>query len=172
MTVRRHYTRRAEKLDIKCAADYTTHPFVEALKNDYHSVGVHPMVFGAFGKTDAHTLRTIKQCAKYAAARAENSNVTPLNNTIQKGSAYQVILTQSRRALGVLAVRTATEIKIRRTSLIRKTRTEVNTAAQPEHRRFWENSGNPFWCQNRDNEENFNEFYAYHTQYNNFYTDV
>jgi len=147
-------------------------PFSGALKNHFNSGGVHPVVFGAFGETNQATMRMIKKCAKYAAARSENSDVTPLSNTLQKGTAYHVMLTQFRRALGVLAVRTAAETKIRRTALIRRTRTEANAAAQPEQRRFWEDSGNPFWYQNRDNEEHFHEFYAYHTQYNNFYTDV
>lgn len=30
MTVRRDYTQSAQKLDIACAENYTTHPFVEA----------------------------------------------------------------------------------------------------------------------------------------------
>ena len=103
----------------------------------------------------------------------ENSDVTPLSNTMQKGTSYQVMLTQFSRAIGVLAVRTAAETKIRRTELIRATRTEANAAAQPEQRNFYENSpGNPFWYQNRDNEEYFHEFFAYHAHYNNFYTDA
>ena len=163
---------RAEKLDEKCASNYTTHPFAEALKNHFHSGGVHPLVFGAFGETNKATERLIKACAKYGASRMENSDVTPLSNTMQKGTAYHVMLTQFRRAIGVLAVRTAAETKIRRTELIRATRTEANAAAQPEQRNFYENSGNPFWYQNRDNEEHFHEFYAYHAQYNNFYTDA
>ena len=171
-SVRRDYARRAEELDEKCAEDYTTHPFSEALKNNYNSGGVHPIVFGAFGETDNHTSKMVKLCAKFAAARSENSDVTPLSDTIQKGSAYHVMLTQFRRALGVLAVRTAAEIKIRRTTLIGQTREEAWAMAQPEGRRFWEDSGNPFWYKNRDNEENFHEFYAYHTQYDNFHTDV
>ena len=54
--VRRSYMLAAEKLDIKCGANYTTHPFSEALKNNFNSGGVHPVVFGAFGETnDAST---------------------------------------------------------------------------------------------------------------------
>jgi len=106
--VRRLYMLAAEKLDIKCGANYTTHPFSEALKNNFNSGGVHPVVFGAFGETNEASMRMIKKCAKYPAARSENADVTPLNNTLQKGTAYHIMLTQFRRALGVLAVRTAT----------------------------------------------------------------
>jgi len=38
LRVRRDYMMRAEKLDEKCASNYTTHPFAEALKNQIHSV--------------------------------------------------------------------------------------------------------------------------------------
>lgn len=82
--MRRDYIRWAEMLDEKCAENYTTHPFSEALKNSFHSSGVHPIVFGAFGETNADSERLNKKCAKYAAARAENADVTPLNNTMQK----------------------------------------------------------------------------------------
>ena len=91
---------------------------------------------------------------------------------MQKGSAYQVMLTQFRRAMGVLAVRTVAEIKIKRIELLQAIHTEANAAARPENRRFYDNPGNPFWYQNRDNEENFLELYAYHTQNDNFYTNV
>ena len=172
MRVQRDYMMRAEKLDEKCASSYNTHPFAEALKNHFHSGGVHPLVFGAFGETNKETQRLIKTCVKNAASRMENSDVTPLSNTMQKGTAYQVMLIQFRRAMGVLAIRTTAETKIRRTELIRATRTETNAAAHPEQRKFYENAGNPcFWYKNRDNEEHFHKFYAYHAQYNNFYTD-
>ena len=95
-SVRRDYARRAEELDEKCAEDYTTHPFPEALKNNYSSGGVHLIVFGAFGETDNHTLKMVKLCAKFAATRSENSDVTPLSDTIQKDSAYQIMSTQFR----------------------------------------------------------------------------
>ena len=110
-------------------------------------------------------------CAKNASIRAENADVTPLNNTQQKGSNYQVMLTQFRRAIGVLSVRTMAEVKLRRTHFIRSSKIEANAAAQPEHRQYYENESNPFWYQNRRNQENFREFYAYHGQYNTEYTE-
>ena len=113
-----------------------------------------------------------KKCAKYAAARAENSDLTPLNNTTQKGNMYKVMLTQYCRALGALEVRTSAEPKLRRTALIRQSRSEANATAQPTYRRYYYNEGNSFWYQNRRNKENFNELYAYHTQYENYYTDI
>lgn len=95
-----------------------------------------PVVFVAFGKTHKSTKHIIKKCAKYDAARSEHSDVIPLSNTMQKGTAYQVMLTQFRRAIGVLSVRTIAEIKIRRTRLMRRTFMEVNVVVQPEQEDF------------------------------------
>lgn len=50
MTVRRDYAQHADKLDIKCAEKYTTHPFDEALKDGFNSGGIHLINFGSFGK--------------------------------------------------------------------------------------------------------------------------
>ena len=164
--------RRAEKLDIECTDEDTTEPFKNALKNKFNSGGVHPLVFGAFGETNTECDKMIRMCAKYAATRAENADVTPLNNTRQKGSSYQVMLTQFRRAIGVLSMRTMAEVKLRRTHFIRSSKNAANAAAQPEHRRYYENESNPFWYQNRRNQETFQEFYAYHAQYSNESTEV
>ena len=50
MRVRREYMMRAEKLDTKCGANYTAHPFSKALKNDFNFGGVHPIFFSVFGE--------------------------------------------------------------------------------------------------------------------------
>ena len=84
---------RAQNLDEKCAGNYTTHPSTEALNNHFHSSGVHPLLFGAVGETNVETEKLIKTCAKYAASWMDNSDVTPLSNTMQKGTAYQVMIT-------------------------------------------------------------------------------
>jgi len=98
LRVRKEYMTRAEKLDIKCGANFNTRPFSEALKNNFNSGGVHPVVFGAFGETNIKTERMIKKCAKYAASRSKNSDVTPLCNTLRKETTYQVMLSQFCRA--------------------------------------------------------------------------
>lgn len=110
--VQRDHMWQSEVLDGKCGAKYTTHPFSEVLKNQFHSHRVQPLICGAFGETNSSTHRLIKRCAQFAAARTEHLDVTPLSNTMQKGNAYQVMLTQFRRALGVLSVITAAEIKM------------------------------------------------------------
>ena len=66
------------------------------------------------------------------------------------------MLTQFRRALGVMATRTAVEIKIRRTGFIRDSIEEADAIAQPMSSRFRGN--NYSWYDNRQNEDLFNEF--------------
>lgn len=79
MRVRRDYTKHAENLDEKCAENYTTRLFSEALKTSFYSGGVHPVVFGVFGETNADSKRLIKICTKFAAVRDESIDVTSLN---------------------------------------------------------------------------------------------
>ena len=82
-------------------------------------------IFLAFGETDMRALSIAKSHAKFTVERAENSDATLLSDTIQKGSAYQVLLAKFRRVLRILAVRRSTEIKIRRVAFIRKARVEA-----------------------------------------------
>ena len=98
--------RRYEKLDIECTNDSGTSYFADALKNDFHSGGVHPLVFGAVGETNEEVRELINNCAMMAAAREENSDESPLDNTLQKRVAYNVYRTQFKRAIGVMATRT------------------------------------------------------------------
>ena len=99
---------RVEKVGIKYTPASETHPFSKALKNSFNSGVIHPLVFGTFGETNAYTKQLIKKYTNYAVARSENSKVTPINDTMQKDAAYQIMLTRVRRALGVMLVRTST----------------------------------------------------------------
>ena len=156
-------------LDGKCNKDIHATHFANALEHKFSSGGVYPVVFGAYGESDATTLRLIKKCAKLAAARAENAHVTPLSDNNQKGSIYHTMLTQFKRAIGVMGTRTAAEIKIRRTGFIRDTIAEADAIAQPMSRRF--RGTNHSWYENRQNEDLFIEFHAYHNNHHTFYTE-
>ena len=85
--------RRAEVLDEKCNEDVNASHFTDTLKHKFHSGGVYPMIFGAYGESDATTFNLIKKCVKLAAAIAENAHVTPLSDTNKKGSIYHTMLT-------------------------------------------------------------------------------
>ena len=110
--VKREYMRRAEVVYEKCNEDFNATHFANALKYKFSSGGVYPVVSGEYGESDVTASRLIKKCVTLAAARAENAHVTPLSDNNQKGSIYHTMLTQFRRALGVMATRTSAEIKI------------------------------------------------------------
>ena len=55
----------------KYKEDVNANLFTNALKYKFHSSGVYPVVFGAYGESDATTSHLIKKCTKLAAARAE-----------------------------------------------------------------------------------------------------
>ena len=94
----------------------------------------------------------------------------PLDNTLQKGTAYNIFITQFMRAVGVMATRTAAQIKIRRTSFIRSTKMEAAAAARPDDFNYYPDQGN-HWYTNRNNQEHFQEYYAYHMKYGDFYSE-
>ena len=65
-----------------------------------------------------------------------------------------------------------TKIKLKRVGLICPSKSEAAVAVHPEHKWFYENHAKTLCYQNRRNQENFHEPYAYHTQYSDFYTYV
>ena len=92
---------------------------MNVLKTELHSGGVHPLIFGAFGEANIETTELIQNCALLAAASEGNSDVSVLDNTLQKGTAYNVYLTQFNQVVGVSETKTAAQVKIRRTTYIR-----------------------------------------------------
>ena len=74
------------------------------------------------------------------------------------------------RAVGVMATRTAAQKKIRRTTFIRSSKSEVAAAARPDDFSYYPDHGN-HWYSNRHNHEHFQAFYAYHRRNGDFYSD-
>ena len=140
--VRRDYMRRCEKLDIKCTNDDRTHHFLEALANDFHSGGVHPLVFGTYGEINKETRNLIRLCAMMAASKEENLDVSPLDNAMRKGTAYNVLLTQFMRATRVMAMQTVAQIKLRRATFIQSSNVEAAAAARTEDFKHYLDHGN------------------------------
>ena len=112
----------------------STHPFAEEPKNNFHSGGVHPLVFGAFGETNGTTSCLITRCAQFLEAHQENSDVTTLSTVMHCGTAFMVILSQFRCTVGILATKMSAEILLRRVGLVRPSKAESAATAQPEHR--------------------------------------
>jgi len=83
-------------MDVTCTSGGNTNPFLEALKNNFHSGGFNPLVFGAFGKTSGDMTSLIPGCARYAATQQESTYVTPLSTKMHHTTAFQVMLTQFR----------------------------------------------------------------------------
>ena len=161
------YIRKAAALDRKFAPEDQHHPFSEAIKKSFHSGGVHPIVLGAFGEANEYTHKLLKLCAKHAAARESNTDISPEAISSARGSPYNVFLVQFRRSLGCLALRTAIEEKLRRVQLIRpseRSAAEAADAGVGNHR-----SGNgPSWYQNGRNASLFDDFYRYSHSHDNF----
>ena len=129
-----------------------------------------PVICGAFGELNLHTHRLVTKCAKHAAADRDNSDITPEEVSSARGSPYNLILSQFRRAIGCLATRTAADEKLRKIMLIRSSKLEANRAAQngtSNHRRKF-NPRSPGWFDNFRNETFHDAFYRYHTTYDNF----
>ena len=74
--------RRCKILDRECSTEEGTRYFLDALKMEFHSGGVHPL--RAHGETNVETIELRQNCTMLAAAREENSDASPLDNTVQK----------------------------------------------------------------------------------------
>ena len=70
---------KAEVLDRTCTNNNGINTFSSALKNKFKSGGVYPLIFSAFGKSDIQAAKLIMKCKSYAAEKAENSDLPPLN---------------------------------------------------------------------------------------------
>ena len=171
-SVRREYMRRCEKLDIKHTNDDGTHPFAKALQSQFHSGGVHPLVFGQFGETNEETRDLIRLCARYAAAREENADMSPISNSMRNGTTLQVVHSQFRRAIGVIATRTVAQTRLRRIAFIRSSKAEAASAARPESHNHYDDHSSQHWFRNNDSREHFGDFYAYHSQHRDYYCDL
>ena len=84
-------------------------------------------------RTDLSILPFVSQfvtlCAQLAAARTENSSMTPYEARSAKGSSFHIISSQLfKLALGCAASRIAAETKLRRTFLIRPTKQGADIA--------------------------------------------
>ena len=102
---------------------------------------------GAFGELNVEAHRLVEVCARHAAAKAENSDITPEEVRSAKGSPYNLLLSQFRRALGCMATRTAVDEKLRRVHLIRSSKAEAQNAANAGmgNHRHTPNSQAPGW---------------------------
>ena len=111
---RTSYLKRSMKLDDKLALGEASKPFSNAIKQTFATGNVLPLVSGAFAEVNAEAKRLVEKCARHAAALEENSDITPKEARSAKGSAYNLLLSQFRRAIGCLGMKVAVEEKLRR----------------------------------------------------------
>ncbi len=109
-----NYLSRAKKLDEKFANGDASKPFQRAIQQTFTSGNAIPLVFGAVGEFCVEGHRLVELLARYAAAKAENLDITPDKVNSAKRSPYNTYLSQFRRAIGCMAIRTAVEENLRR----------------------------------------------------------
>ena len=169
--VRREYTQKARSLDHQFAPDLTmdptdtsvrrTGPFERAMST-FVSGGPIPCVVGAFGETNAETDALLRTLALHAASTQDGLSISPHSNLHHRHGAYPILLQQFRRALGLAAVRSHAELKLRRLHFIRPTPEEASAAAQRHHRdcprtdRF--SATSPHWFSNNVGDQ----YHAFH----------
>ena len=62
---------------------------------------------GAFAEVNAEAKRLVEKFARHAAALEKNSDITPEEARSAKGIAYNLLLSQFRRAIGCLGMKVA-----------------------------------------------------------------
>jgi len=95
------YLKKAMKLDAKFAPGDTSKPFSEAIKQTFTTGNVLPLVSGAFAEVNVEAQCLVEKCAKHATALEDNSDITPEEVSSTKGSAYNLLLSQSEEELDV-----------------------------------------------------------------------
>jgi len=124
-----HYTKRAKKLDVTFAAGNNSNPFLSAYKS-YGMNGIDSLVVGHFGEVNKGFKQLICSLAKVAADSQEAGNITPASSTDHKRKgAYALFKKRFKVALGCMAIRTQTELMIRRVQFIRRTKEAATQAA-------------------------------------------
>jgi len=97
-----------------------SNPFLSAYKS-YGINGIDSLVVGHFGEVNKGFKQLICSLAKVAAESQEAGNITPASSTDHKRKgAYALFKKRFKAALGCMAIRTQTELMIRRVQFIRR----------------------------------------------------
>ena len=109
-----HYTRRAMKLHFTYVAGNNSNLCLSAFKS-YGTNGIDSLVVGHFGEVNKGFKQLICSLAKVAADSQEAGNITPASSTDHKRKgACTLFKKRFKVALGCTAIRTQTELMIRR----------------------------------------------------------
>ena len=110
-------------------------PFATALTSQFHSGGVMPLVFGTYAEANKESHELIKLCARTAAAHEHNARLSPEDLDSSRGSPFQLLLNQFRKAVGVLCIQNVVEEKLRRIMYICPMKEGAKAAAKTSNRR-------------------------------------
>jgi len=109
-----YYMKRAKKLDTTFAAGNNPNPFLSAYKS-YGMNGTDSLLVGHFGEINKGYEQLICSLAKVAAESQEAGNITPASSTDHKRKGTCALFKKRFKvALGCMAIRTQTELMIRR----------------------------------------------------------
>ena len=107
----------AKKLDATFAAGNNSNPFLSAYTS-YGIKGIDSLVVGHFGEVNKGFKQLICSLAKVAAESQEAGNTIPASSTDRKRKgACALFKKRLKVALGCMAIRTRTELMIRRNTI-------------------------------------------------------
>ena len=149
MEIEAHYTKRPKKFDVTFAAGDNSNPFLSVYKS-YGIYGIDSLVVGHFGEVNEGFKQLICSLVKVAADSQEAGNMTPASSTDHKSKgAYALFKKRFKVALGCMAIRTRTELMIRRIQFIRRTKEAANQAACAGNTRGYHSEYGNSWFNNR-----------------------
>ena len=101
-----------------------------------------------------------------AADSQEAGNITPASSTDHKRKgAFALFKKRFKVALGCMAIRTQTELMIRRVQFIRRTKEAATQAACAGNSRGYHSEYGYSWFNNRENDDAYYMFRSYNNSY-------
>ena len=168
-STRLSYLNRAKQLDEKLAPGDDLKPFATAIASQFHSGGVIPLVFGTYAEANKETHELIKFCTRTAAVHENNARLSPEDLDLSRGSPFQLLLNQFRKAVGVLYIWKVVEEKLRHIMYIRPSKEGAKAVANTSNRRNnAQTRHGPSWYNNFRNHKTFDAFYAISSKYDDY----
>jgi len=159
------YTRRAKKLDVIFAAGNNSNPFFSAYKS-YGMNRIDSLVVGHFGEVNKGFKHLLCSLAKVAADSQEAGNITPASSTDHKRKrAYALFKKRFKVVLGCMAIKTQTELMIRRIQFVRRTKEAATQATCAGNTRGYHSEYRNSWFNSRENDYAYYMFRSYNCCY-------
>ncbi len=148
-----HYSKRAKKLDVTFTADNNSSPFLSEYKS-YGMNGIDSPVVVHFREVNKGFKQLICSLAKVATESQEAGNITPASSTDHKRKGFSALFKKRFKVtLGSMAIRTQTELMIRRIQFIRRTKEAATQTACAENTRGYHSEYGNSWFNNRESDD-------------------